>query len=118
MWLVLDYSTQSTSTMLRSEYSYCSTSATSLPWSLTQCRLRSKTKWECLRKCWWCDKDEDDKDKLIKCTSCDVALYCNKECQDKGFPIHEKECKGETKINSDGIKVFAEKAEHDVPLRN
>uniref|UniRef100_A0A914NMJ3 MYND-type domain-containing protein n=1 Tax=Meloidogyne incognita TaxID=6306 RepID=A0A914NMJ3_MELIC len=47
---------------------------------------------ECLEKhCWYC---LDDEKKLKRCTGCQNAMFCDKNCQSLGWKDHKFECKG------------------------
>ena len=40
--------------------------------------------------CWWCSGKTDTK--LQKCSRCNIAHYCSRQCQKKDWPGHMTEC--------------------------
>ncbi|KAF9477095.1 hypothetical protein BDN70DRAFT_995202 [Pholiota conissans] len=42
--------------------------------------------------CKHCEAPQDDGVHLKRCSKCNSASYCSKECQKKDWPIHKKEC--------------------------
>uniref|UniRef100_A0A915KI52 MYND-type domain-containing protein n=1 Tax=Romanomermis culicivorax TaxID=13658 RepID=A0A915KI52_ROMCU len=43
--------------------------------------------------CWYCLRETCTTNQLRKCSTCKVALYCDKKCQNLGWSDHVAECK-------------------------
>mmetsp|Transcript_15857 Transcript_15857/g.25898 ORF Transcript_15857/g.25898 Transcript_15857/m.25898 type:complete len:273 (+) Transcript_15857:246-1064(+) len=55
--------------------------------------------------CWECLKSSKEAGQnLRKCTGCGVARYCSKECQQKNWSVHKKDCKySKKKLNKANV---------------
>ena len=63
------------------------------------------------RICWNCAKEEVINSKLLRCSQCKKALYCNKECQGLHWKNgHKEACKLENKKTQHEAKASTETA--------
>ncbi len=53
-------------------------------------------------KCGYCGKSE----KLLRCTKCKLASYCNRECQKKDWPSHKMSCNSNLKESRSDLPVI------------
>jgi len=65
--------------------------------------------------CANCDKGEECIDSLKTCSKCNMAKYCNRECQLAHWPQHKKDCKKRAAELHDE-KLFKQPPSEDCPI--
>ena len=61
------------------------------------------------RNCLYCLKAVEGS---MRCSQCRTALYCNRDCQLKHWPVHKNSCQDSNTENNDDQKLYMKARNH------